>query len=253
MDDLGTNLLEMHEYDVKEGDEFTEISEANGENNMEGFNIQPEISHDIPGVETALVYGNPYEAAGHLDDCQGDNQLEAEGDCGLVSTSNVLNLCGVESNEESITEYAVQNGLCNYSRFLPPESRGGTTDSELCEILKANGVEASSFSAQSAEGSCESVAEDVESGHGVEIGVNAGYAWQDANYIDDGSANHEITVTGTVRDAQNGELKGFIVCDSGLPNGSGGSRFMSIETLRDAYENAPGASAIVTNELLRKF
>lgn len=253
MDDLGTDFLEIHESDAKEGNKFTEVCEANGGNKMECFNTQPEISHDIPGVGTALVYGNPYEAAGHLDDCQGDNKLGAEGDCGLVSTSNVLTLCGVESDEESITEYAVENELCNYSRFLPPESRGGTTDVQLCQILKSHGVEASAFSAQSAEGSCESAAEYVESGHGVEIGINAGYGWQNANYIDDGSANHEITVTGTVRDAENGELKGFIVCDSGLTNDNNGSRFMSIETLRDAYENAPGASVIVTDASLRKI
>jgi len=250
MDDLGTDFLEIHESDVKEGDEFTEIYKAKGENDMEYFNIQPEISHDIPGVETALVYGNPYEAAGYLDDCQGDNQLGAEGDCGLVSTSNVLTLCGVKSDEESITEYAVENELCSYSRFLPPESRGGTTDSQICKILRLHGVEASAFSAQSAEGNCESVAEYVESGHGVEIGINAGYGWQNTNYTDDGSANHQITVTGTVRDANNGELKGFVVCDSGLNNGS---RFMSLETLRDAYENVPGSSVIATDAPLRKI
>jgi hypothetical protein len=235
------------------GADFHEVLESKDEAYMEGFNIQPEISYDIPGVETALVYGNPYEAGEYLDDYQGDNKLGAEGDCGLVSVSNLLTLCGIKSDEESITEYAVENALCSYSEFLPPESRGGTTDPQICQILRQHGVESSAFSAQSVEGNCESMAEYVEAGHGVLIGINAGYGWQDANYIGDGTANHEITVTGTVRDALSGELKGFIVCDSGLTDRSSASRFVSLETMRDAYENIPGASAIVTDEPLRKL
>lgn len=252
MSDYNTDFHEMmHHSEINENNKFLDVHEVNLGNNMESFNIQPEVRHDVPGVEPALVFGNPYEAAEHLDNYQGDNKLNARGDCGLVSTSNVLTLCGIKSDEESITEYAVENGLCNYSRFLPPESRGGTTDSQICEILRTHGVEASAFPARSAQGNCEAVAEYVEEGRGVEIGINAGYGWQDANYIDDGSANHQITVTGTVRDTHSGELKGFIVCDSGL-NGKGGSRFMSIETLRDAYEDVQGASAIVTDDSLRK-
>jgi hypothetical protein len=253
MNDFGINFMEPVKSDVLENEEFGSGLEINGDNSMEAFNLQPDVRYDIPGVETAMVYGNPYDAGEHLDNHQGDNELGAEGDCGLVSTANILNLCGVNTNEEKVTELAVENGLCNYSPYLPPESRGGATDKQLCELLRLNGVEASTLSAQSAEGNLNSVADYVESGHGVEMGINAGHGWQNANYIGDGSANHEIVVTGTVRDAETGELKGFIVCDSGLEEEKSDSRYMSVEVLQDAYEKTPGASVIVTDEPLRKL
>lgn len=247
------NELELERYqpeivpDFHENNENTEVKEWNG---AEEFNMQPEVRHDIPGVEPAFVYGNAYEVAGRLDDNQGDNSYNAEGNCGLVSTANVLTLCGIEADEERITEQAIENNLCNYSPFLPPEGRGGVNDSQLIALFKLNGIEATAFSAKSEEGNCEAVAQYVEGGHGVTIGINAGYAWQSSSGINDGSANHQITVTGTVRD-ENGGLQGFIVCDSGLINEDSSARFMSIETMKDAYENVPGASAVVTNEALR--
>ncbi|HHV13115.1 MAG TPA: hypothetical protein GXX75_22850 [Clostridiales bacterium] len=247
------NELEFERYqpeivpDFHESNEAMEVKEWN---EAEGFNMQPDVRHDIPGVEPAFVYGNAYEVADSLDDNQGDNSYNAEGNCGLVSTSNVLTLCGIEADEERITGEAIENQLCNYSPFLPPESRGGVNDTQIIELFKLNGVEATAFPAKSEEGSCEAVARYVEEGHGVAIGINAGYAWQSLAGVNDGSANHEITVTGTVRD-EAGRLQGFIVCDSGLIGEDSSARFMSLETMEDAYEDVPGASAVVTNEALR--
>ncbi len=247
------NELEFESYqpemvpDFQENSEDIEVKEWGG---AEGINMQPDVRHDIPGVEPAFVYADAYEVADMLDDNQGDNSYDAEGNCGLVSTSNVLTLCGIEADEERITGQAIENKLCNYSPFLPPESRGGVNDAQMIELFRMNGVEATAFPAQSEEGSCEAVAQYVEEGHGVAIGINAGYAWQSLAGVDDGSANHEITVTGTVRD-ENGELQGFIVCDSGLIGEDSSARFMSLETMEDAYEDVPGASVVVTTEALR--
>lgn len=232
---------------VQENSEDIEVKEQRG---AEGMNMQPDVRHDIPGVEPAYVYGDAYEVADLLDDNQGDNSYNAEGNCGLVSTSNVLTLCGIKADEERITGQAIENNLCNYSPFFPSENRGGVNDSQMIELFKLNGIEATAFSATSEEGSCEAVAQYVEEGHGVAMGINAGYAWESLAAVNDGSANHEITVTGTVR-GEDGALQGFIVCDSGLIGEDSSARFMSLETVEEAYVKVPGASVVVTDEALR--
>jgi len=85
----------------------------------------------------------------------------------------------------------------------------------------------------------------------VNMSVNAGYLWQDANAVMDGSSNHSIVVTGTVRDVKTGELKGLIVCDSGRTDIESNAMFISKEILKDAYEDAPGTSIMVTGEPIR--
>ena len=78
--------------------------------------------------------------------------------------------------------------------------------------------------------------------------MNAGYAWNDADYIGNPFAtNHSIVVTGTARDPESGEVLGLYVCDSG--NGSS-AMFLSCDTLEDAYVEANGA-ALVTNDVIR--
>ena len=87
----------------------------------------------------------------------------------------------------------------------------------------------------------------MEEGRLVNLSVNAGYLWGDANYIDQGQTNHSVAVTGTARDPQTGELLGLYICDSGQGGGTD-ALFVSVDTLQDAYVNAAGAQIIVTND-----
>ena len=151
----------------------------------EGLGCEPCLA-SLDG-ETVLVYGDPVETGEKLDDLQGDNYYDFQGDCGLVSVANLL---------ESLADY-------------------------------------------------------VESGRGVNLGLNAGYAWGDPNYIQDGVANHSVVLTGTCRDPETGELKGFFLCDSGAPNGSGEAMYLSVEQMEQAYLNAYGATALVTDQPIR--
>lgn len=119
------------------------------------------------------------------------------------------------------------------------------------EILARYGIESSyTFDIYGA-GSLNEIARYVEQGHGVNISVNAGYAWNSPMNISDGSINHSILVTGTAYDPDTGELKGLYVCDSGLTQQDSKAYFLSVERLQDCYVDAPGACMLVTNQPIR--
>lgn len=207
-------------------------------------------TYEAADGEIYFVAGNPFEVAEKLDWSQGDNSYDALGCCGLVSCSNVLTICGLDTTEESVVAYAVENNICRYSPFLPPESRGGTLDPDIIAVLAGHGVEASAFSARDIRGSVEGIASAVEDGHGVTIGVNGGYLWDDANYIGTGAANHQVTVTGSVRDV-NGQVVGLVICDSGRGLQSDSCRILSLEKLAECYSTVPDASAVITDNPVR--
>lgn len=212
--------------------------------------LEPEMITE-PEVGEVLVFGDPYEVGKNLDDCQGDNEFDAEGNCGLVTITNMLRLGGYEITENDVTKYALENGLCSAGRWMDSSSRGGTTVIERQEILAHYGIESRYISDTHGASSLNEVARYVEQGHGVNISVNAGYAWDSPLYIGDGSSNHSVLVTGTAYDPHNGELKGFYVCDSGLTDRDSKAYYLSVERLQDCYVDAPGACMLVTNEPIR--
>ena len=212
--------------------------------------MMPEVRDDMEGFEgqNVIVFGNPIEVGAALDFEQGDNPFGFRGNCGLVSTSNFLNLCGIEADETLITRYAIENGECVYSEFLPPDHNGGTTARNIENILKAFGIESEVFYPDERGGDLESIAEKLEQGYVGMISVNAGYLWDDPVHVGDGSINHRITLTGTVRDGETGELIALTVCDSGSGEPC---HVVPIELLQDCYVNAPGADVVFSAEPLR--
>ncbi len=204
---------------------------------------------DLPEAGEVLVSGDPFSVADQLDDNQGDNVLNAQGDCGVVSIANIVTLAGQECSEDDAIVKAVNLRLCNYSPEGDPSENGGTNVYARQRLLAEYGIPSTVMDGFNAP-SPEVIAQYVEAGHGVNLGVNAGYAWNDADYIDDGQSNHSIIVTGTIRDPETNELKGLIVCDSGLP-GESSTKFLSIETLDMAYVHAPGSSALITDQPIR--
>ena len=220
---------------------FSEIGETS-----EGLEraLEPQLM-EVPGMGEVLVGGNPYEIADKLDDNQGDNVLNALGDCGLVSVTNIAIQAGIDITEDDVVIAAVGNGLCSFSTDDDPCRNGGTSVYDRQILLDALGIPTTIYGAEELDP--DQIAELVEAGHGVNISVNAGYAWDDPDYIDNGASNHSIMVTGTVRDPESGELLGLVVCDSGLP-GESSAVVLSVDTLGDAYTDALGASALVTDQ-----
>ena len=224
----------------------TEVSTANYEYTV----LEPAV-YDIDGMGEIIVIGNPYELADKLDDCQGDNIYNFGGDCGLVSVANILTISGMEITEDEIVGRAIDLGLCDYSIFNNPEENGGTTALNRAELLKSYGIDCTITEDKETKGSLEYLAEMVENGHGVNISVNAGFAWNEPSAVGDGVSNHSIIVTGTARDPETGELKGLYVCDSGLTDSESGSLLLTVDELQDCYVDVPGTTAIITNKDIR--
>ncbi|MBR2257709.1 MAG: hypothetical protein IJ899_10365 [Blautia sp.] len=198
----------------------------------------------IPEIGDVLVCGNLFDLADRLDDIQGDNILNAQGDCGVVSVVNIARLCGISCDENDAIVKAVQLRLCNYSTALDSADNGGTNVYQRKALLAEYGISSTVFMGD--ELAPEQIARLVETGHAVNLGVNAGYAWGNADYINDGSSNHSIIVTGSARNPETHELVGLFVCDSGYP-GKSNAVFLPLGVLEDAYTNAPGSSALVTD------
>ncbi len=213
---------------------------------LESASLEPKLM-EVPGMGEVLVGGDPYGIADRLDDHQGDNVLNLLGDCGLVSVTNIAIQAGLDVTEDDLAITAVRNGLCVVQNDNDPTHNGSTDVYDRQALLGILGISTTVHAPWAGNAlSPEEIAEFVEAGHGVNISVNAGYAWNDANYIQDGNTNHSIMVTGTVRDPETGDLKGLIVCDSGVP-GRSNATVLTMDTLNDAYVRANGASALVTD------
>lgn len=204
-----------------------------------------------PEVGEVIVFGDPFEVGQNLDDCQGDNEFNAEGNCGLLTITNMLRLGGFNVTESDVTRFALENNLCANGIWMDPSQRGGTSVSGRQEILARLGIESSFTYDTYGAGSLSEIARYVEQGHGVNISVNAGYAWDAPMCIGDGSSNHSILVTGTAYDPDTGELKGLYVCDSGLTDQDSKAYFLSVERLQDCYVDVPGTSLLVTDQPIR--
>lgn len=212
--------------------------------------MAPEVRDDIPGFEgqDVVVFGSPIDTGNILDHNQGDNPFNVSGNCNLVSTSNFLNLCGIsDANESFITYYAIMNDECIYSEYLPPSDCGGSTTNNMQSILSDFGIETEVVRPYDSNGDIESIAARLEEGYVGAMGVNAGYLWDDPSSIQDGYANHEITLTGTVRDA-NGDLIALTVCDSGTGEAC---HVVPIEQFEYCFSNVPNADVVFSTEPLR--
>ena len=238
------------EFDLENAGSGLEQQNLEGTEIGEAASLEPKLM-DVPGMGEVLVGGDPYGIADQLDCEQGDNVLNAGGDCGLVSVANIAVEAGLNVTEDEVVILAVGNGLCEYSTELDSAENGGTNAWNQSILLGALGIPSTVFSdLDGSKLNPNQIADYVESGHGVAIHINAGYAWNDAAAIDDGSVNHSVTVTGTVRDPETNELKGLIVCDSGVP-GNTSAVVLDLNTLQDAYTNAEGSCAIITDQPVR--
>ena len=221
---------------------------------IEQLTKMAEIREGVPGVELAVVTGYPEMAAGMLDSVQGDEIDGACGTCGLTSIANICRLAGENVSEGMVVSYAVENTLCNVAPWDAARTCG-ITGEQAVEIMSAFGIGAHVEKADAC--SIEELAEAVESGHGVIVGIDAGEIWDDpaSSTIMFGKAyaNHYVTITGVARDAATGEVAGFYICDSGRGLESDACRYLSAEKLERAYNTSiGGADAVITNAAIRR-
>ena len=207
---------------------------------------------DIPGVENAVVFGDPLELSTQLDCVQAfDNEYGAIGTCGLNSISNICTIAGLDVPEPDVVRYAMENDLCE--KVEPGVMGGGVNVIQTIKILEHYGIKSHCEFAEVA--TPERIAEAIEGGHGVILGVNSGIL-QDREwkvYNDEGEVEitHYVTLTGTVRDADTGELKGFYLCDSSSGRADGDAIYTSLEEIKESYGDVYGGHIVVTNEPIR--
>ena len=89
--------------------------------------------------QTIEIWGDPFAMGESLDDFQGDNEFNFQGNCGLVTIANMLTMAGIECDENTITEIAINNGLCEYNVFGPPEETEGLIRNSAVNCLPCSG------------------------------------------------------------------------------------------------------------------
>jgi hypothetical protein len=201
------------------------------------------VDREVVMVEgrAAVVIGGPgKEVEGRK--AQGDNPYEVRGDCGLVSSRDVLIQFGINVSEADVVKFAVENGICAYDVKMAPEQRGGTGTQAIVEVLHHYGVEAHGEYG----GGLEQLALNIAAGRGVIIGIESAVIWPEGErpgFRPTGKADHAITVTGVQLDQATGKPLGFYINDSGAGQFN---RFVSAEMMERAWVNSGGGS-VVTN------
>lgn len=220
---------------------------------VEAQMLPTEIRSEMKGLEDreVIVFGNPETTGLQLDYQQGDNAWFALGNCGLVTISNCMNLCGVsEASEDVLTKHAIENDQCIHGWFVAPEDRGGTYVEDVCQIFEDFGLTTEVVRPDDANGSIEDLAMRIENGQVGAFKMNSGIMWNEPDLVGINSADHWVTPTGTVRDADTGELLGITVCDSGSGNPC---NFISVEQMEDCYVNAVDSAAVFISNCNREI
>ncbi|WP_233620109.1 calcium-binding protein [Burkholderia multivorans] len=193
---------------------------------------------------SVLVYG--YPKANELDYMQGDAVPKFQGTCALTSIANLLTQIGTPTTEVEVVGRAIDNQWTVTSPAATDYQRGGSNYVQQQALLKSYGI-ANNLLAGYDE---HAIANLVRSGRGVILALNAGRLWKDGAYLDNGSVNHVVTVTGAVYGEADGALKGFYIADSGRQRVSDMTRYVSLQEFRSAA-NVPNAYAIYTAEALK--
>lgn len=154
--------------------------------------------------------------------------------CGCCASATIVNKAGGSINEHDIVNYAYSNGYCDVE--------GRTTPNNWCAILNGLGVN----SRISSGSSLENLATQVESGHGVIIGVDARAYAPD---LYSGHGGHALVLESVIRDSNNGEIVEYVVSDSNGSNSQNAIRRVSPSRLERAYRRL-GSSSVVTNNII---
>lgn len=217
-----------------------------------------------------LTFGVNDESLGKLSYRQGNNTAGWENDCALAQIANILTMAGKPAKEEQIVEY-VKNNI-HLMRGNPVKSsddskNGGMLYEDIRDVLEHFGLSSKVYSPGigivrslrdlfGADNgmNLEEIAEAVENGRGVILGVNHRLL----NGINgDITADHAISVVGTARDIRTHGVRGFYINDTGCPDllkdgrlERSQTKFIPIWRMRAAYE-VPNRGVILTTVVIR--
>ena len=201
---------------------------------------------DLPDGSWERVFDHPEQLQAELPFEQGNNEYGKEGTCALANLGTWLEIGGSANKENDIVAYASTHmdmdgdPLCSES--------GGVYPGNIPTIWKNFGVDAYSDSSKN----LEHIAEAVESGHAVSVGVNAGKLYENDNPEEfdlndsygDGGANHQIGIVSCVRDGVSGNITHFYINDTGRSLSRDACRRVPIQDLYNAVNVKRGVATI---------
>ena len=201
---------------------------------------------DLPDGSWERVFDHPERLQAELPFEQGNNEYGKEGTCALANLGTWLEIGGSANKENDIVAYASTHmdmdgdPLCSES--------GGVYPGNIPTIWKNFGVDAYSDSSKN----LEHIAEAVESGHAVSVGVNAGKLYENDNPEEfdlndsygDGGANHQIGIVSCVRDGVSGNITHFYINDTGRSLSRDACRRVPIQDLYNAVNVKRGVATI---------
>ncbi len=208
---------------------------------------------DVPNCTNAITHGNPFELSKKMDSQQGDTDLRMRGNCGIVSARNLIAMNGVNISERNLTKYASEAGLCENSKRLPANERGGTKSSERQELLEIFGVKTEKWMATDSDTTLDKIADALDRGHGGILSLNAGILYDNPNMSAVNAegkpmSNHVVTLLGAVRDGTSNEVKGFYICDSGTGEAC---KYVDSDRLKKSFFSVENACVQMSKERMR--
>lgn len=192
----------------------------------------------------AYVFGLNDAKLNNLKYSQGNNDKGWRMTCGIAQSANLLTRAGIDETENSMVNYCNKYNLCGNSSIFNKEMNGGTSPARIATMLTQKGLPSHFDSSITTE----EVANLVENGHGVIIGVNAGYLWSSyyGSSCGNGNANHAISVIGTIRDESTYKIIGFYINDTGRGQQGDQKRLISLAKFNEAFD-VPGHAVIATD------
>lgn len=201
----------------------------------------------------ARVFDHPEELQETLPYSQGNNDYYKDGTCALAGTGARLQTAGSAYGENEVVGYASTHEN-EYGRPLCDDA-GGTFPEDIPTIWGHFGMPAYNDYSKN----LESIAEAVEHGQAVQVGVNAGKLWERDNAegfvlnnpendcYGDGGANHAINIMSCERNAVTGNITHFYINDTGRSIPRDACRRISAEDFWHAF-HVNRAVATISNK-----
>ena len=187
------------------------------------------------------VFDHPNDLQESLPYSQGNNDYYKTGTCALAGTGVRLQTAGSKYGENVVVGYSSTH---NNERGRPLcDDTGGTYPEDIPTIWGHFGMPAYNDYSKN----LESIAEAVENGQAVQVGVNAGKLWERDNAegfvlndpnndcYEDGGANHAINIMSCERNIASGNITHFYINDTGRSVPRDACRKISAEDFWHAF------------------
>ena len=159
--------------------------------------------------------------------------------CGCCSCATLINMARGSADERSVVTYALGKGYCKRD--------GSTSPQSWINILADAGIRATDHTGES----LRSLADKVEEGYGVQIGVMTGIYGEKiyGPFVPGVSGGHSLVLESVIRDEKTGEIIEYVVVDSNGESSSDAAKRVSPHELEAAF-GIMGSPAIVTDDVI---